>query len=239
MSLLEVKFFSLKNELWKRCLQDDYCLSGHRLLSHDKDVYMKDINDIYMMIKHKDLDYRIIGERLAQNGLEVFASILFGFIFKNYDLAAGKKDAIQCELKLDEKYMYLYENWPFDEKEAYEIKKEDLNQRLKKGIDNARVYLQPLYVFDEKERKIEEIYDAFKQKYAEAELDDYAIIRAVRSDCVLYVCAAGIFTDVYSIENGVDRLKLKEELRECLNTLGIYTYKPAPYSMEYLASWYI
>lgn len=203
-----------------------------------KNVYIKDINDIYMMVKHKKLDFNMIGKKIKENNLDVFASILFGFIFANYDLKEEKKEQIQKELCIDEQYMYCYKKWPFDSQEVYQIKKTDLENRLKLGMDNERVYLQPLFVFDEKVGSIDEICVVLKKIYQDFDIYDESIIKLTDSMWTLYICEIGIFIDVYSVENGINRKVVKTEIGKILEVLGENEFHPIPYSTDYLANWF-
>ena len=45
-----------------------------------RDVPMKDLNDLYLMMQKRELDYEYILQRIQLYGLEFYASMLFGFI---------------------------------------------------------------------------------------------------------------------------------------------------------------
>lgn len=203
-----------------------------------KNVYIKDINDIYMMVKHKKLDFDIIGNKIKENNLDVFASILFGFIFANYDLKEEKKELIQKKLYLDKQYMYCYKKWPFDSQEVYNIKKTDLENRLKSGMDNERVYLQPLFVFDENVGNIDEICEVIKNIYQDFDIYDESIIKLTNSMWTLYLCEIGIFIDVHSVKTGIKRRVVKTEIGKILKELGENKFHPIPYSTDYLENWF-
>lgn len=203
-----------------------------------KDVYMKDINDIYMMIKNVDLDFADIGRKLEANNLIFFASILFGFIFKNYDLSEEKKDSILSCINFDKDHMYCYENWPYDFDEAFQIKKKDLENRLAEGTDYTRVYLQPLFVFDDKIGNMNSILNRLDEKEIKYHVFDSSLAEILKEYGKLYICEVGVFIDVYSVDGSLDRSKAKSDVLGILNALDVDTYNPIPYSLDYLANWY-
>ena len=114
----------------------------------------------------------------------------------------------------------------------------DLENRLKSGTDNERVYLQPLFVFDEKVGSIDEIYVGLKKIYQDFDIFDESIIKLTNSMWTLYICEIGIFIDVYSVENGINRKMVKKEIGKILGELGENEYHPIPYSTDYLANWF-
>ena len=191
-----------------------------------------------MMLKKQELYYSIIKNRIFTNKLDVFANILFGFIFKNYDLTDQEKGKIIEQLELNEELMYKYTRWPFDSQEVYDIKKADFEARLKCRKDNKRVYLQPLYVFREDEGTYSKVLAAINSVWDNVKSSNDAIASVELGDFSLYACEVGIFIDVYSGKGVINRKLVKRMILDVLEKMNITTYNAVPYSMEYLANWY-
>lgn len=203
-----------------------------------KNVYMKDINDIYLMLKTKNMNYEIIKRRIDENNLHEYASILITYIFKNYDLDVGLKDKITNALELDLTALDQKLGWPFNAEVALEVKKEDLNERLKKGKDNNRLYLFPLAVY----KNFQELDDMQIGKIKQA---GYDVIKLSGNMCEVnyeglkfIIIGMGIFIDTYTNIANIGRKKTRLIVENLLNVINARETFDVPYELDEMETWY-
>lgn len=203
-----------------------------------KNVYMKDINDIYLMVKKRKLDYSAIKKRIDENKLQDYASILFAYIFQNYDLNDEIKGKLTKELDLDLELIVQKENWPFDGDEALEVKKNDLNERLKSGVDNQRLYLFPLAIFKKFQELNEEDINLIREQGYDIELLDENICRINIEGIKFVLLGIGIFMDTYSNVSNLGRKRIRCIVTEILDLIDAGDIHDIPYELDEMKVWY-
>lgn len=203
-----------------------------------KNVYMKDINDIYLMLKTKELNYRILKKRLEENQLQEYASVLFSYLFKNYDLDSTFIDELSAALDLNLELLEQRPGWPFDAESVLELKKEDLTERLKRGTDNERLYLFPLAVF----RQFQELDDLQIDLLLQAGYDARRVSENIcEVDCqslTFILIGMGIFIDTYTDVTFVGRKKTRLMVEELLNVIHAREIIDVPFELDEMETWY-
>lgn len=203
-----------------------------------KDVYMKDINDIYLMLKARSLNFLYIGKLIKNNQLSFYASLLFAYIFKNYDLPDTLKQQINAGTELD---LSIYDNfplWPYDSPTVFHVKQNDLNMRLQNSVDKCRIYLFPLAIF----KQYHQLDKTQIQKLTRA---GFALEQL--SSCIYQISSAGlpfIFTGMgLFLDNTVDvsRIGRKEARSNIDRFLKIGEFNEifdVPYATKTPEVWY-
>lgn len=187
--------YNIDNNVISR--EDHFVITLCHLFKH-KDVFMKDINDLYLLLKN-GINAQILSDYIKQNKLQFFFLVAIKYIENNYDL----NQEIFNEL-----YSYIDEdsvdigNWPYDYADVYRIKRHDWTMRTQKFADNDRIYLFPLIVFN-KYVNLEKFMfsEYFLQYKIECIQDNMYFIKY--NDARLLLCGMGIFWDN---ENSVDRI---------------------------------
>ena len=129
--------------------EEQFIITLCHLFKHEV-VFMKDINDLYMMIKKVDLNYQILNKLIEQYELKFFFSVAVLFIFDNYDISENIKLKIKNIIDINE-YIDIVNNfnlWPFNSETVYKDKEMDYKKRLLMSVDKKRIYLFPLIMFD-------------------------------------------------------------------------------------------
>jgi cysteine desulfurase/selenocysteine lyase len=126
--------------------EEQFIVTLCHLFKHDG-VYMKDVNDLYLMIKKLDLSYKSLNSLITEYKLEFFSSIALSFIFENYDISLKVKEEILQHLEI--KKIEEFDEWPYTKDSAYRVKEYDYKKRLQISIDKQRIYLYPLVIFKE------------------------------------------------------------------------------------------
>ena len=125
----------LYNPLLKgNCLSDEeqFMITLCHAFKH-RDVPMKDLNDLYLMMQKRELDYEYILQRIQLYGLEFYASMLFGFIFDHYDFDETTVAMITRRLRIDKEIYRSFPHWPFDPGEELKVKQRILIKGQRKN----------------------------------------------------------------------------------------------------------
>lgn len=168
------------NESGKLEFEDLICITVSHLFKHEH-TFMKDLNDLYYMLKCHNLDVDQLICKLIKHDLVRLFSVAYDFLRKNTDLDTNL--LIEAEYKISSKRK---DQWPYSRKSHFILKakdmfffncalfgeklgkKETLNQicnnygeiPAQKFFDichklNVRTYLYPLVIFSEYQEKIE------------------------------------------------------------------------------------
>ncbi|MCU0097497.1 nucleotidyltransferase family protein [Bacillus sp. OR9] len=88
--------------------EDQFIISLCHLFKH-AELAIKDINDIYMILNSGRLNFVILKEKLTENSLLFFFSLVLNFIYLNYQLSNEIKEKISKSIKID---FSICENFP-------------------------------------------------------------------------------------------------------------------------------
>lgn len=230
----------LYNPLLKgNCLSDEeqFMITLCHAFKH-RDVPMKDLNDLYLMMQKRELDYEYILQRIQLYGLEFYASMLFGFIFDHYDFDETTVAMITRRLRIDKEIYRSFPHWPFDPGEELKVKQRDLDKRSKEKIDYMRIYLSPLIVYKENSPIYESaLHDLGDAGYTVDCLGEY-VWEATRDNIGFILTSMGIFIDTYADVVSVGREKIKCYLRELLSILGVKTFYDVMVDLHPLTKWF-
>lgn len=113
-----------------------------------KEVFIKDINDIYIMLSREDYNVDILREELEKNELEDFFSFVLKFIVSEYSIKNDEQSNIYKLNMLYSKKMECLNlrNWPYDIADVENIKEQYFAKYARCRVDTQRLYLYPVLV---------------------------------------------------------------------------------------------
>ena len=215
--------------------EDQFVITLCHVFKH-KVVFMKDINDIYLMLKKRNLNYGVLKKRLEENKLQDSVSILLMYIFENYDLDNELKSRLTKELDLD--LNLKLKNWPFDSEKVLDVKKHDLQERMKTMVDNQRVYLYPLAIFKKFQELDEDTIEIFKQHGYDIQILDENVCQIHMASIDYYIFGMGIFIDTYLDVTNISRNDIRLEVTKIMQSIDANDMYDIPYEVNPLEKWY-
>lgn len=217
--------------------EEQLIITLSHLFKH-KDVFMKDINDIYLMIIKRNLDFTKLYNLIKHNNLHFYMSIALSYIIENYNLSEELKRRIQEYLHLD-KDMYMdFSEWPYNIETVYKVKKYDLDSRLNNSIDNKRIYLFPLIIFTKLTiLDIKNVIILRNKKYVITQLDSN-MWKIEYGNIKMIFTGMGIFLDNTTNVSVMGRKKIRGILEEILSVCGIIDILEVPYITKNREEWY-
>ena len=197
-----------------------------------RNVFMKDINDVYMMTRKFDMDSLYLRKRIMQCGLEDEASLLLSYILRNFDIP----EAAYKDLNLNLGICHDYPDWPYNEQSVYNIKRDNLDQRLLRGNDYPRTYLFPIFVT----RALIDLQQARRVLGGGATVEDYStsILRILLGRIEFYLFPMGLFMDSDFPVSNFGREAVRFAAQNILRLLGNPEYYELPYAIRQRDNWY-
>ncbi|QTA79809.1 putative nucleotidyltransferase domain-containing protein [Desulfonema limicola] len=171
--------FNLTFQDYKISMEEQCIITLCHIFKHEF-VYMKDLNDIYLMIKSGKMNFERVQFLIHENRLELYWGIVLEYLKKDYNLRLHSINTLNNKKRFF--YKYLFNDWPYSRKSHFLIKLLDLYMRNKKehgffgGLKeiffqfielenwknknlissyleqriNKRIYLYPLMIFNNK-----------------------------------------------------------------------------------------
>lgn len=195
------------------------------------DAYMKDLNDLYYMLRLPTLDLDFLGRILSEHRLWPFFNLAVSFIAGNYPNGEKLLRAVIERFQVDVSILERYPGWPYDRNEHIHIKQEDLDVRTAELCEKERSYLYPIVMF----------WDLFSfDCLKEAEAHGFSITvlidtvcRVERNGYSFYLTPIGILIDSYINTAHISRLGYIEEIETFLKIAGCPKRFPIPYASEH------
>ncbi len=208
---------------YPRVINNDISVEGQiiitllHLFKHEH-VYIKDINDIFYMLK-ENIDYNYLKQLLKEYKLEKFFNIAIEYIKDNYSSFDKYYKRIIKELNLEKNILKDYPLWPYDLNMHLKIKQEDLNDRTINSKDYDRKYLFPVVVF----KNLIDLnkYNKLSSKYNITKIED-SIFEIIYDNYIFYLTPIGIFIENYIDTKSRTRLKYLEIIKMFLNDIDTY-----------------
>lgn len=214
--------------------EDAFIITLCHLFKH-KDVFMKDINDLYFLLA-SGLDLGYLKEQIKQNHLEMFFSIAAKYIVENYKIPAELQEKIQHSFDLEK---VILNGWPYDYDQVYAFKRKDLDQRTVDYEDFERTYLFPLAIFfdalemtDVLEQKISGSFPMFQKL-------DGSLYQLREGELSYLICGMGIFWDYANNGRTYKRSDVERFVNRIVDLLGMkdkIVY--LPYYLERQGKWF-
>ena len=186
-----------------------------------RNVYMKDINDLYLMATRWNMDKGKLLMLMQDAGLGLFASVALNYICSTYCVSATERERILSLVPRGHENDYLaVEGWPYAARAMLEVKRLDLAQRKQTQRDNPRTYLMPLVMVSMPVTK--EMIDAVVRKLPSvrrvSQMTAVEDVGGVR----VFLTGMGCFLDKQvGCAVSVSRDLLRERLRTIIDVAGI------------------
>ena len=204
-------------------IDNDICVEGQiiitllHLFKHEH-VYIKDINDIFYMLKDK-IDYDYLYSLLNEYKLLKFFNLAVSYINKNYSSFNSYYKVLSNKFNLDDNILNKYPNWPYDLDMHLKVKKEDLDNRLETSKEYERKYLFPVVIFKDL-INLSNIKDNILKKYNIHRIEE-SIYEINYKGYVFYLTPIGLFIDNYIDTKTKTRLKYIEIIKSFINDINI------------------
>lgn len=223
------------NKAEKIELEDLICITVSHLFKHEH-AFMKDINDLYYLLKSPELNQNLLSEKLEKYKLVNLFKVAYFFLEK--ELQLNTKINIESTVEFSQKRI---DSWPMSRKSHFYIKARDMFELNKKQfgeyvglketinqicggqgemstkkyyelnhIMNERVYLYPIVIFNRYVNNLrsEELINIDSSMF--------------RREHIL-ILPIGLFLIQNSRYSEIGRETLNTEIEEIMNTLGIDT----------------
>ena len=186
-----------------------------------RDVYMKDINDLYLMATRWKMDKTRLLTLIQDAGLGLFASVALNYICSAYCVSAAERDLILSLVPQGHEDDYLaVKGWPYTAHAMLEVKRQDLALRKQRQRDNPRTYLMPLVM----------VRDPVTDKMIDAVVRKLPTVRRVSNTMAVedvggvrvVLTGMGCFLDKHvGCAVAVSRDRLRTRLRAIIEAAGI------------------
>lgn len=204
-----------------------------------KEVFMKDINDLYLMLTRKELQAEALERELEKHNLSGLFSIVFTFIRKEYEIP---DDAVGFKALQD---YYSGEgaggnhNWPYSLQDVNEVKKREFEKYAKDMAESERIYLYPIVIFRRKENAETIISNIDKKDAAffqhikrltdnlfEAQIDNFYLI----------ISPVGYFLEMKEYYEESMKANIRDRLKRMLEMEQMH-YMEIPYAIAFEEKW--
>ena len=115
-----------------------------------KEVFMKDINDLYLMLTAPELKVDELKKEIQNNGLMVLFAVVVDFLLREYEIPTHDHGLKEISKWFSDQQANKFGNWPYDIQAVKEIKKNEFARFAKDAVDVERIYLYPVIIFKEK-----------------------------------------------------------------------------------------
>jgi hypothetical protein len=207
--------------------EDQIVITLLHLFKHSN-IYMKDINDIYYALKKEKIDTEYLLTTISKYHLHDFFSLVFMFIYLNYDNDFVLLDKFIDDFKIQRNILDDYSGWPYDKSIHLKVKQKDYYERLLDNKEQERNYLYPVVIFND-------LFDFSNLKMIDSV--DYVITKILDTlyeiSCgkyVFYLTSIGIFINNYIDTSIVSRTGFINVLSNFLSKMNLQNHFPIPYS---------
>ena len=203
-----------------------------------KEIFMKDINDLYLMLINNQMKSENLLCELVENGLEDLFAVVLNFIVKEYEIPNDAKE-FQKIVNIFSKKKIICGNWPYDAEDAYAVKNRLFKNYAQNVIESERIYLYPLLIFGELS-VVDSIDAELMKKYEFGIIAKEGltknIIRYKISDYYFVLTPVGWFLQMMEYYTE----KMKEGIRQIVEKLCLLSgakYIDIPYAIEFEENW--
>lgn len=206
-----------------------------------KEVFIKDINDLYVMLTRNDYSVEILKEEINKNGLDDLFSVVLKFIRQDYYIPNNSN----LILALFDEYALRIDSidlkeWPYDVGDVNRIKSELFEKFSKRKVDRKRIYLYPAVIYKgkiSKDKILEGISQLYKngRNYKANRITD--LMYQISIDKIYFlITPIGFFLEMkeYYIESM--KSVIRKYLVELLNIFDVETVD-IPYAIAFEEKW--
>lgn len=201
-----------------------------------KEVFIKDINDLFLMLTSDELDSEILYEELKKNNLLNLFAITADFIIKEYNVPENAEEFFKLIDKIPNKPHY--DNWPYSEDAVRRVKTAEFAEYAKDITENERIYLYPICIFD-KIYDVNELMDKLKNSEfigtEEKKISDRLI--QLRIDNFYFIISpVGYFLEMKDYYNESMKGKIRDIVERILNIQEV-NCMDIPYAVAFQEKW--
>lgn len=196
-----------------------------------QNVFMKDLNDLYLMSTRWEMDKGKLAVLLQDAGLGLFASVALNYICSAYCVSAEDRKRVLSLIPREHVDDYkLVKGWPYSAQAMLAVKRKDLSVRKQEKRDNPRTYLMPLVMVSEP--IAEDALASVAQKLPSARCMSKTIVEDDVDGVRVIVTGMGCFLDKHIGSNeSVDRDRLRTRLHAIVQTAGIRHETVVPFAI--------
>ena len=220
------------------CLESMIVVTLCHLFKH-KEVFMKDINDLYLMLMHPELVADDLLKELYNNDLQDLFLVVAEFISKEYKI---KEEAVaykEIYAAIKEKKSYEYGNWPYDKMAVHNVKKVEFAKFAKDLVDTERIYLYPVLMFAEQleatymvsELTVKMLFENIETKWLTDKIAEVQI-----NNFYFVFTPVGCFLEMKEYYNESMKAEIRSILTEILNILPVRCID-IPYAIAFEEKW--
>lgn len=209
--------------------EDQIVITILHIFKHHK-VYIKDINDLYYMLRRKDIDLKYLNKLISKNRLYQFFELAVVFIYFNYCYEPYDQKAIKRVIdyfKLNRNVLNDYYMWPYDLKMHLKIKRQDYIERSASNLEQERVYLFPVVMFQD-----EFDFSVLNKANSEYKIEqlDVSIYKVTYAKFAFFITSIGIFICNKIETNAISRKEIISILQNFKSDFNIKNEQDIPYS---------
>ena len=200
--------------------EDQFVITLCHTFKH-RNVYMKDLNDLYLMSTKWEMDRDKLAALIQDTGLGLFASVALNYICSSYCVSAAERKRILSFVPNGHTDDFqVVDGWPYSARAMLDVKRMDLANRKQEQRDNPRTYLMPLVMVSTPVTM--EMLDLVTRKLScVSRVSKTMAVENVDGVRVL-LTGMGCFLDKQmDSEAPVDRDRLRARLRVILEAAGI------------------
>lgn len=204
--------------------EDQIIITLLHLFKHSH-IFMKDLNDLFLMLSNEDVDVKYLKQTLKHYKIKEYFDLAFTYIYHDLQKENDKFKRYLLNLEINEEIIDEYSGWPYDEKKHLEIKRKDYEKRIIESPEFERVFLSPVVMFKNL-INVSDLKLEFSEKINESIYTlDYTNYR-------LYVTCFGIFINNNVDTASVNRRDIIYEIESILKKCDIIEILDIPYATE-------
>lgn len=206
-----------------------------------KEVFLKDINDLFIMLSQNEYSLDILKKEIEKNGLAELFSVVLKFIKQEYVIS----DNSSMIYAVFDEYKELIDNvdlreWPYSDDDVRRIKTVFFEKYIKEHVDTQRLYLYPTLIF----KKVISV-DKFVNEIKQCEFDG-KIIRMSQLTNMIYriqigyifliVTPVGIFLEMQENYEESMKTEIRKYLKRIVEVSGSEVME-IPYAIAFEEQW--
>lgn len=198
-----------------------------------KEVFIKDINDIYLMLIQDDLDICKLTNELLYNGLTDLFKCVLDFIIREYEV----EENIDVFKNLKDQFCIgdiEYGDWPYDINIVNSIKKIEFEKFIGDEVESSRIYLYPIGIFCNLEA-IDQLLKRIDDKFKFIKLTNN-IYEIEYGDIFFLLTPIGLFLEMKEYYSSIIAKKIRRIATEILVLCGV-AFNIVPYAIEFNEKW--
>ena len=230
-------YYPHQNDTNVIALEDEFIITLCHLFKH-QDVFMKDINDLYILLC-SNINLSVIKDIVIKYNLGLFAYVALTYIKDNYDLPISTVKEIELLFITEEYQKYRFCSWPYNYNQVFNVKHIDFEIRTKEHQDIQRIYLFPLVIFNKFCSISKQTISSIEDKYCEVNLIARDLVSLTIEKNEYFITGMGIFWNYNNSIDNRNRTIIELILNELVKIMGMTNEIVfLPYYLENQSKWF-